>query len=169
MFLVLISHFYDHLNPTSNGLRTLFLCFCFSLIFIYLFIVIQWSREEHKRFLIGLKEKGRGNWNEIATKYVKTRTKSQVASHAQKYFLHVRGRLQNKNRSSVFNMPSEPVIPILLLFFFFFFLKFLLFLLFCIRIRYTNTHFYEYVYTFSLNFFCSKMPHLLSVFRKNHR
>ncbi|KAF4358418.1 hypothetical protein F8388_018282 [Cannabis sativa] len=48
--------------------------------------VKQWNGEEHQRFLLGLKMLGKGDWRGISTKYVKTRTPTQVASHAQKYF-----------------------------------------------------------------------------------
>ncbi|EFC37019.1 SANT domain-containing protein [Naegleria gruberi] len=39
-----------------------------------------WSKEEHEMFLLGLKEAGR-NWELIANKYIKSRVRSQVASH----------------------------------------------------------------------------------------
>jgi SHAQKYF class myb-like DNA-binding protein len=42
-----------------------------------------WSDTEHEDFLIGLQECGSGQWRMIADKYVKTRTRTQVASHAQ--------------------------------------------------------------------------------------
>ncbi len=44
-----------------------------------------WSEEEHAKFLQGLQEMGR-NWTKIAKDYVKSRVRTQVASHAQKYF-----------------------------------------------------------------------------------
>ncbi|KAG2374772.1 hypothetical protein C9374_010516 [Naegleria lovaniensis] len=44
-----------------------------------------WSKEEHELFMKGLREVGR-NWELIANKYIKSRVRSQVASHAQKYF-----------------------------------------------------------------------------------
>lgn len=103
-FLFLFSFVFFFRKPSVGFLIRIF-CFWVS------FAVIQWSREEHKRFLIGLKEKGRGNWKEIAVKYVKTRNKSQVASHAQKYYLHQKASHQNKQRRSVFDMSPEPVIP----------------------------------------------------------
>ncbi|KAL1556502.1 transcription factor MYB1R1-like [Salvia divinorum] len=44
-----------------------------------------WTEEEHKLFLIGLHDLRKGNWKGISNNYVKTRTPTQVASHAQKY------------------------------------------------------------------------------------
>jgi SHAQKYF class myb-like DNA-binding protein len=44
-----------------------------------------WSEEEHERFVQGYKECGR-NWSRIAKVFVKTRERTQIASHAQKWF-----------------------------------------------------------------------------------
>jgi SHAQKYF class myb-like DNA-binding protein len=43
-----------------------------------------WSKEEHSQFLEGLRECGH-SWTQIAERFVKTRERSQVASHAQKW------------------------------------------------------------------------------------
>jgi SHAQKYF class myb-like DNA-binding protein len=51
-----------------------------------------WTEQEHEDFLIGLKECGSGKWRDISEKYVKTRTRVQVASHAQKYFSKLKRR-----------------------------------------------------------------------------
>jgi SHAQKYF class myb-like DNA-binding protein len=48
---------------------------------------IPWSEEEHKLFLDGLEKYGRGDWRNISRFAVRTRTPTQVASHAQKYFI----------------------------------------------------------------------------------
>lgn len=45
-----------------------------------------WSKEEHFKFLCGLRKYSRGCWKMIA-QYVGTRTPTQVQSHAQKYYL----------------------------------------------------------------------------------
>lgn len=45
----------------------------------------HWSNEEHQRFIEGYQKHGR-KWAVIAQNYVKTRTTSQVTSHAQQYF-----------------------------------------------------------------------------------
>lgn len=37
-----------------------------------------WTEAEHKLFLLGLEEFGRGNWRDIAARYVSTRTPTQV-------------------------------------------------------------------------------------------
>ncbi|OIW08836.1 hypothetical protein TanjilG_16417 [Lupinus angustifolius] len=48
---------------------------------------ITWTNEEHRLFLQGIKQYGRGNWKKISQNCLKSRTPSQIASHAQKYFL----------------------------------------------------------------------------------
>ncbi|KAI9391284.1 hypothetical protein POPTR_007G064600v4 [Populus trichocarpa] len=56
---------------------------------------VPWTGEEHELFLNGLKKYGKGDWRSISRNCVVTRTPSQVASHAQKYFL----RLQNSSNT----------------------------------------------------------------------
>ncbi|KAH0754240.1 hypothetical protein KY290_024510 [Solanum tuberosum] len=46
----------------------------------------RWSEDEHRAFLSGLEKLGSGNWTEIAKQFVPSRTKTQISSHAQKYF-----------------------------------------------------------------------------------
>lgn len=67
---------------------------------------VPWTEEEHRTFLIGLDKLGKGDWRGISRNFVRTRTPSQVASHAQKYFLHKTSIPKRKQRSSIFDMVS---------------------------------------------------------------
>jgi SHAQKYF class myb-like DNA-binding protein len=59
-----------------------------------------WSDKEHELFLLGLEKCGKGRWRDIAEYYVRTRTRTQVASHAQKYF--------QKQKKVVASPPTTP-------------------------------------------------------------
>lgn len=48
---------------------------------------VPWTEEEHRRFLMGLQKHGKGDWRNISRNFVITKTSTQVASHAQKYYL----------------------------------------------------------------------------------
>ncbi|MED6193588.1 hypothetical protein PIB30_020896 [Stylosanthes scabra] len=69
---------------------------------------IPWNEEEHRLFLLGLEKLGKGDWRGISRNFVQSRTPTQVASHAQKYFLRQQQRQSNaprrKRRSSLFDM-----------------------------------------------------------------
>ena len=45
----------------------------------------RWKQEEHRQFLRGIAEYGKGRWKKISI-LVQTRTPTQVRTHAQKYF-----------------------------------------------------------------------------------
>ncbi|XP_021739442.1 transcription factor SRM1-like [Chenopodium quinoa] len=46
----------------------------------------QWSKDEHRLFVIGAMIYGGGDWRSISRMVVKTRSPIQVASHAQKFY-----------------------------------------------------------------------------------
>nr|GMC61863.1 ras-related protein RABD2a [Ipomoea batatas] len=64
----------------------------------------SWTEDEHRSFLIGLEKLGKGDWRGISRTYVPTRTPTQVASHAQKYFIRMSSCDKKKRRSSVFDL-----------------------------------------------------------------
>ncbi|KAK1311973.1 hypothetical protein QJS10_CPA07g00859 [Acorus calamus] len=72
---------------------------------------IPWTEEEHCMFLVGLKKLGKGDWRGIARDYVVSRTPTQVASHAQKYFIRQTNSTRRKRRPSLFDMVSEASQP----------------------------------------------------------
>ncbi|KAK7346308.1 hypothetical protein VNO80_20824 [Phaseolus coccineus] len=59
-----------------------------------------WSIEEHKLFLLGLQMYG-GSWKKISEQIVRTKTPSQLASHAQKYFIRQRMLPSQRKRKSI--------------------------------------------------------------------
>mgnify|MGYP003919446901 CR=1 FL=1 len=67
--------------------------------------VNKWSLKEHLLFIEGLAKLGRGDWKGIARHFVKTRTSTQVASHAQKHFarLEKRKKKELRLRASIFD------------------------------------------------------------------
>ncbi|XP_073105896.1 uncharacterized protein, partial [Elaeis guineensis] len=70
---------------------------------------VPWTEEEHRAFLAGLANLGKGNWREISRSFVISRTPAQVASHAQKYFLRMLDK--KKCRSSIFDVVISDLAP----------------------------------------------------------
>ncbi|KAK1582309.1 hypothetical protein Q3G72_013897 [Acer saccharum] len=68
---------------------------------------IAWTEKEHIDFLAGLNMLGKGDWRGISMNFVKTRSPSQVASHAQKFFLRLASPHNKKRRASLFDMQYQ--------------------------------------------------------------
>ncbi|KNA04364.1 hypothetical protein SOVF_200410 [Spinacia oleracea] len=68
---------------------------------------VPWKEEEHRMFLLGLQKLGKGDWRGISRNYVISRTPTQVASHAQKYFIRQCNVSRRKRRSSLFDIVAD--------------------------------------------------------------
>ncbi|KAK1299066.1 Transcription factor DIVARICATA [Acorus calamus] len=67
---------------------------------------IPWTEEEHRLFLLGLDKFGKGDWRSISRNFVISRTPTQVASHAQKYFIRLNSMNWDRRRSSIHDITS---------------------------------------------------------------
>ncbi|KAF5738473.1 transcription factor DIVARICATA-like [Tripterygium wilfordii] len=68
---------------------------------------VPWTEEEHRRFLMGLLKYGKGDWRNISQKFVVSKTPTQVASHAQKYFIRQQlSGVKDKRRPSIHDITT---------------------------------------------------------------
>ncbi|KAI4319193.1 hypothetical protein MLD38_032823 [Melastoma candidum] len=67
---------------------------------------IPWTEDEHRLFLLGLDKFGKGDWRSISRNFVVSRTPTQVASHAQKYFIRLNSMNRDRRRSSIHDITS---------------------------------------------------------------
>ncbi|KAL6954550.1 hypothetical protein U1Q18_005032 [Sarracenia purpurea var. burkii] len=67
---------------------------------------IPWTEEEHRQFLLGLDKFGKGDWRSISRNFVISRTPTQVASHAQKYFIRLNSMNRDRRRSSIHDITT---------------------------------------------------------------
>ncbi|KAH9609741.1 hypothetical protein KSS87_012731 [Heliosperma pusillum] len=67
---------------------------------------VPWTEEEHKLFLMGLKKYGKGDWRNISRNFVVTKSPTQVASHAQKYFIRQISGGKDKRRASIHDITT---------------------------------------------------------------
>ncbi|KAL9270342.1 Transcription factor DIVARICATA-like protein [Drosera capensis] len=68
---------------------------------------VPWTEDEHRRFLLGLKKHGRGDWRNISRNFVISKTPTQVASHAQKYFLRQVSTAKDRKRPSIHDITTS--------------------------------------------------------------
>ncbi|CAL0315748.1 unnamed protein product [Lupinus luteus] len=68
---------------------------------------VPWTEEEHRRFLMGLMKYGKGDWRNISRNFVVTKTPTQVASHAQKYYIRQKDSgVKDKRRPSIHDITT---------------------------------------------------------------
>lgn len=70
---------------------------------------MPWTEDEHRMFLLGLLKLGKGDWRGISRNFVVSRSPTQVASHAQKYFIRQTNMSRRKRRSSLFDIVADEV------------------------------------------------------------
>lgn len=90
------------------------MCHVLMLLIKIVLIGVPWTEEEHRRFLLGLQKLGKGDWRGISRNFVVSRTPTQVASHAQKYFIRQSNVSRRKRRSSLFDMIPDEVTSLIL-------------------------------------------------------
>ncbi|KAG6422751.1 hypothetical protein SASPL_113131 [Salvia splendens] len=74
----------------------------------------HWTEEEHRQFLDGLEKYGKGSWKNISEYCVHTRSSTQVASHAQKYYRRLSSTKKEGKRLSIYDITTlkpEKLLP----------------------------------------------------------
>ncbi|XP_059628034.1 transcription factor DIVARICATA-like [Cornus florida] len=67
---------------------------------------VPWTEDEHRRFLMGLEVHGKGDWRHISRNFVITKNPTQVASHAQKYYMRQNSGGKDKRRPSIHDITT---------------------------------------------------------------
>lgn len=67
---------------------------------------VPWTEDEHRRFLLGLLKYGKGDWRNISRNFVVSKTPTQVASHAQKYYQRQLSGGKDKRRPSIHDITT---------------------------------------------------------------
>jgi SHAQKYF class myb-like DNA-binding protein len=62
--------------------------------------------DTYRLFLLGLNKYGKGDWRNISRNFVRTRTPTQVASHAQKYYIRLNSGNKDKRRPSIHDITT---------------------------------------------------------------
>ncbi|KAF1890250.1 hypothetical protein Lal_00025583 [Lupinus albus] len=75
----------------------------FHMLKLFHFILKYWL---NRLFLLGLEKYGKGDWRSISRNFVVTRTPTQVASHAQKYFIRLNSMNKDRRRSSIHDITN---------------------------------------------------------------
>lgn len=60
----------------------------------------------NRLFLLGLEKYGKGDWRSISRNFVVSRTPTQVASHAQKYFIRLNSMNKDRRRTSIHDITN---------------------------------------------------------------
>lgn len=73
-----------------------------------------WTNREHEAFLVGVKTCGWGRWTDIAKKFVVTRDRIQVASHAYKYLKKTKKlismEMESEKKDSLWKMKISTIL-----------------------------------------------------------
>lgn len=70
------------------------------------FLTLVFFYDEFRLFLKGLLQYGKGDWRNISRHFVITKTPTQVASHAQKYFIRQLSGGKDKKRPSIHDITT---------------------------------------------------------------